>query len=42
MLIIKVNKDTYHGGRDRINKQLEYDYANISGDSILWANCNMK
>ena len=43
----KAHKETGHGGRDRMIKQLNNGYANISRDAIelflsLCENCNMK
>ena len=46
-ILEKAHKETDHGGRDRIIKHLNNDYANISRESIeLFTspgeNCNMK
>ena len=46
-ILEKAHKETDHGGRDRIIKHLNNDYANISRESIelfasLCENCNMK
>jgi hypothetical protein len=46
-ILEKAHKETGHGGRDRIIKHLNNDYANIPRESIELfrspcENCNMK